>query len=129
MQSEHEHQCSFCNLTFDGLKKVKSHMCRIEIENPTSYWFYTKNWFERGKCVRVFDNNAKVEVVTIHGEDCIKNNACTIFPETFTHRKYFKDTQNILHLTTSRYMINNKLKWEEIFGMKNSIVDQGFTED
>ena len=123
----HSHLCQYCNSTFEGESKLKKHICRIQVENPTSYWFYTKNWFERGKCVRVFDNNAKEEVVIIHGEDCITNNACTLFPENFRKAKFFKDTQNILHLTASHFMIQSRIKWDEVFGMKNMIIDQGYT--
>ena len=125
MQSDHKHHCSFCNLTFDGQKKLKSHMCRINIENPTSYWFYTKDWFERDKCIRIFDNNAKEEVVIIHSEDCIKHNTCLELPENFQKQKYFKDSCGMLHLTT-HYMTENRIKWEELFMMKSTIIDQGF---
>ena len=123
----HIHTCENCNLTFEGYNKLKNHTCRIKIENPTSYWFYTKDWFEHGKFIRVFDNQLKEEVVVIHGEDCIHNNACILFPENFKKEKYFKDTNKILHLTKSYYMTSNKIKWEELWGMKNIIIDQGYT--
>ena len=123
----HVHTCNNCSLTFEGENKLKSHICRIKVANPTSYWFYTKDWFEHGKCIRVFDNQAKEEVVVIHGEDCIQKNTCILFPENFKKEKYFKDTHKILHLTASYYMISNKIKWEELWGMKNMIIDQGYT--
>ena len=106
---------------------MKSHLCRIKVENPTSFWFYTKDWFENGKCIRVFDNNAKEEVVIIHTEDCVEHNACIDFPDDFVKESYFKDTHNILHLPASHYMISNKVKWEELFMMKSMIIDQGYT--
>ena len=80
------------------------------MDNPSSYCFYTKDWFERGKCLRVFDNKAKEEVDIIHSVDCISNNACTEFPESFRKEKYCKDTHDILHLPDSHYMISNKVK-------------------
>ena len=99
-------------------------MCRIKVENPTSYWFYTKDWFENGKCIRVFDNEVKAEVVVIHSDECIENKNCTEFPENFKKEKHFKDTHDILHLPASNYMILNKIKWEELFMMKSIIIDQ-----
>ena len=125
-QSEHEHMCSFCDNTFAGLKKLNNHMCRIKVDNPTSYWFYTKDWFERDKCIRVFDNNKKEEVVIVHSENCITNNTCLELPENFRKEHYFKDTYGMLHLTASYYMIKNKIKWEELFMMKSMMIDQGF---
>jgi hypothetical protein len=123
----HQHLCPHCNCNFAGEKKLRTHMCRIKVDNPSSYWFYTKDWFEKDKCIRVFDNNAKEEVVVIHSEDCITNNSCTEFPENFRKEKYFKDTHSILHLPASFYMISNKVKWEELFMMKSMIVDQMYT--
>ena len=73
--TEHIHACNFCDYTYAGLYKFDNHTCRIKVLNPTSYWFYTKDWFERRKCVRVFDNIAKEEVVVIHSEDYVTNNA------------------------------------------------------
>ena len=122
----HQHLCQNCNSTFEGKTKFMKHVCRIQVENPTSFWFYTKDWFEHGKCIRVFDNQAKEEVVVIHGEDCILSNSCISFPENFKKEKYFKDTHKILHLPASSYMISNKIKWEELWGMKNIIIDQGY---
>ena len=57
-----------------------------------------KDWFVKNKCIRVFYNNAKEEVVVIHSEDCISNNACTELPELldkFKKEKYFKGTHGI----------------------------------
>ena len=101
-------------------------MCRIKVDNPTSYWFYTKDWFERDKCIRVFDNNKKEEVVIVHSENCITNNTCLELPENFRKENYFKDAYGMLHLTSSYYMIKNKNKWEELFMMKSMMIDQGF---
>ena len=125
-RSKHEHLCSFCNSTFEGIQRVKNHTCRIKIENPTSWWFYTKDWYERGKCVRVFDNQLKEEVVVVHSEECVDKRSCPELPANFNIQKYFKDTQSILHLRSLDYMISNKIKWENIWGMKSMIIDQGF---
>ena len=83
VKTEHDHICANCNFTFTGEHKVKSHMCRINVNNPVSeqFGFYTKDWFERAKCIRIFDNSTKEEVILLHSEVCIENNVCTKLPE------------------------------------------------
>ena len=76
--------CTQCGKFFAGETKIKKHTCRIYLSNPSSdKGFYTKDWFERKKCIRVFDNNIEKEFAVLHSEDCIKKNICTTFTEDF----------------------------------------------
>ena len=43
VETAHAHLCVHCSYIFVGRKKLKSHLCRIKVENPTSFWFYTKD--------------------------------------------------------------------------------------
>ena len=55
---DHTHQCPECDNNFVGKKKLGKHTCRIHVMNPTSEQFglYTKDWYERDKCIRIFNN-------------------------------------------------------------------------
>ena len=117
----HELLCPQCNCTFAGKKKLDNHMCRIHVENPSSRWFYMKDWFIKDKCIRVFDDESKKEVLLLHSEDCIANNACTELPENFQKEISFKDTHGIYHLHSSTYMSLNIVNWEALF-MKMSMM-------
>ena len=120
MKSVHEDQCQHCNCTFAGSKKFKNHMCRINVTNPSSQWFYMKDWYEKDKCIRVFDDESKQEIIILHSEDCIKNEVCTKLPPFFHKEKCFKDTHDIIHLPVTSYMETNKqtVKWFNLFGMR-----------
>ena len=115
----HELLCPQCNCTFAGKKKLDNHMCRIHVENPSSRWFYMKDWFIKDKCIRVFDDESKKEVLLLHSEDCIANNACTELPENFQNLISFKDTHGIYHLHSSSYMSSNSVNWEALFMKMN----------
>ena len=120
VKTEHEHLCVHCNYTFAGKHKLKSHMCRINVNNPVSeqFGFYTKDWFERAKCIRIFDNSTKEEVILLHSEVCIENNVCTKLPENFLKERYFKDTHGMIHLEASYFMESKSIKWMEILGLR-----------
>ena len=110
----HEVVCSFCNCSFAGNKKLSTHVCKIVVENPTSSPLYMKDWFVRNGCIRNFDGDIKREVFNLHSEDCVSSSSCTSLPENFKTEKYFKDTQEIIHLTTSDCMESNRVKWLDI---------------
>ena len=57
IDSMHQHLCSHCNCSYAGDKKLKKHLCRIFVSNLScpEKGFYMKDWFERDKCIRVFN--------------------------------------------------------------------------
>jgi hypothetical protein len=83
----HEHQ--YCDCKFVGKKKIKNHLCRVYVNNPCSeqFGFYTKDWLERQKCIRIFDNASKEEVILLHSENCVEQKVCLELH--FKKEKYF----------------------------------------
>ena len=59
-----------CNLTFKSEGKLKEHMCRIHIENPTYGYMYMKNWIVHMNCTTIYDRNKQVEVALLHSAEC-----------------------------------------------------------
>ena len=95
MSNFHEILCPQCNCMFAGEQKMKNHLCKIHVKNPSSKRFYMKDWFVKDKCIRVFDNNSKQEVVLLHSDDCITNNSCNELPENLQKSGFFRDTHGI----------------------------------
>ena len=114
MKTEHEVQCIFCNDSFAGSKKHKYHICKVHVENPTHKEYYTKDWFERNKCIRVFNNNKKEEVIILHSENCIEITKCADLPEKIKDEKVFRDTHGLTHLHKSDCMKEKCIRWEHI---------------
>ena len=73
-----------------------------------------KDWFERDKCIRVFDDNTKNEVALLHTEDCVANNYCTNIPDDFKKSGSFKDTEGIVNLQASNYITSKTVNWMSI---------------
>ena len=90
------------------------------MDNPCSeqFGFYTKDWFERQKCIRIFDNASKEEVIVLHSENCLEQKVCPELPSDFKKEKHFKDTHGFIHLIASDFMTSNSMKWLELLGMR-----------
>ena len=88
---QHEHQCPYCDCKFVGEKKLKNHLCRVYVKNPCSeqFGFYTKDWFERQKCIRIFEKASKEEVIILHSEYCVEQKVCLELPLNFKKEKHF----------------------------------------
>ena len=54
VKSKHEFSCEICELTFQSEEKLKTHMCRLIVTNPTCGDYYTKNWILVNGCTRIF---------------------------------------------------------------------------
>ena len=43
MLSKHKLSCDICDLTFKSLMKLQTHMCQIQVKNPTCCNYYSRN--------------------------------------------------------------------------------------
>ena len=120
MNERQKQHCEHCKCDYIGQKKFMKHLCRIQVTNPCSDQFglYTKDWFERDKCVRIFDIALKEEVILLHSDKCIEDKVCGELPIYFHKEKCFKDTHGLIHLRVSDYMESNSMKWMHMLGMK-----------
>ena len=54
VKTEHDLLCKVCDLTFETVRKLNMHMCRVNVLNPEYGEFYTKNWMVYDDCTRIF---------------------------------------------------------------------------
>ena len=66
----HEVKCDKCNEKVGGEHKLKTHMCRIIVANPTIDSLYMKNWYLPNECIRVFCNEQKKQLAILHSKKC-----------------------------------------------------------
>ena len=115
MKFKHEAQCDTCKEMFVGEKKVKNHMCRIFLINPTFGDFYTKNWYLKNDCIRIFSKQQQKEVAIIHSQHCIEDKHCPDLPLKVTAMKTdWLDLAYNCNLTSE-----NELNWEEFIDRLN----------
>ena len=90
------------------------------MKHPCSeqFGFNTKDWLERQKCIRIFDNASKEEVILLHSGNCVEQKVCLDLPLNFKKEKHFKDTHGMIHLIASDYMESNNMKWMQLLGMR-----------
>ena len=113
--------CSNCNCNFIGERKLQEHVCRIQISNPSSGRLYTKDWFVKDNCIRVFDNDAKDEKYVLHCDNCLSIKSCEELPTDFENRKSTKDPQGRIHLPANVYLKSNTVNWKALEEMTSII--------
>ena len=78
IKSNHEYKCDVCELTFQSDTKLKTHMCRVHVKNPTCGDHYTRNYIVWKCCTVIFSKSKEQEVVYLHSEQCFDNsNRCS----------------------------------------------------
>ena len=104
--------CSDSKCNFAGERKLKEHVCRIYLSNPTSGRLYLKDWFVKDTCVRVFDNDTKDEKYVLHSDPCLMNQSCEELPTDFKQKSSSKDPQGRIHLPANVYIKSKTLNWK-----------------
>ena len=76
-------------MTFQYKEKLKTHMCRLTVANPTCGDYYTKNWILVNGCTRIFSSSKKREVLFLHSKLCLENkNSCPDLPRCYDSVNY-----------------------------------------
>ena len=66
-------ECNTCNLVFATDIKLKKHLCRITVKNPSFCDLYIKNWISVKMCTTIYHRIEKTEIALMHCKDCIEN--------------------------------------------------------
>ena len=108
------HECEICNLQFRTDYKMKNHMCRVTVKNPSFCDLYTKNWIILNRCTPIYHRIHKEEVTLLHCVDSVENkNRCSEkFPIWLPAQE---DVENgIWHLDLSKYLNDGRMDWQAL---------------
>ena len=67
-------ECQTCHVIFATTEKLKKHLCRITIRNPSFCDMYIKHWIAVNNCNLIYHRIKKIEIAIIHCQNCIKTN-------------------------------------------------------
>ena len=107
----HEVTCTSCGEKFAGEAKLKTHMCKIHIENPNSEYLYMKNWVVKDNCIQVYGHKEKKEIALLHCKHCTDESFCYEFPSGLTNRSKQVDEEGLIHLKASLYLQSTNIDW------------------
>ena len=112
--STHELSCLICDQTFKSKSKLKTHMCRLLVTNPTCGDYFTKNWIVAQCCMRIFSTSEESESLILHSIECFDNmNRCSDMPEHYDHEITNYDGY-VWHAALKDYFSGGKICWEEL---------------
>ena len=108
-------ECETCGLVYATEEKLKKHMCRITIKNPSFCDLYVKNWIAVNICNLIYHRIEKSEVAILHCQACIDNTArCgEKFPTLWLPAQ--EDTKDgVWHLDRAKFLKDGRLDWQAV---------------
>ena len=112
IEKDHRVKCEHCGESFLGSAKLKQHMCRIHVKNPSYSDSYMKNWFIKNDCIRVFSATNKSEIAIVHSEVCVEKHRCSWVLKDFISQLRYIDNTDLIHLHTSEFLLDGMVQWE-----------------
>ena len=112
MGKMHEEECPECNELFGGELKLKTHMCRVHVANPSFKHFYMKNWFVRESCISILCKQQNKEVALLHNEHCTRN--CEYYPQNLAILIRVDDENDLIHLKSTCYLESGRVCWQKL---------------
>jgi hypothetical protein len=107
---EHNFTCSVCISRFRSADKLESHICKLDVDNPSFASLYTRGWFDLQGCNPVNCQKLDQQVVILHCEQCIKNEkSCCWAPYDLKIK-----TDEVLHLDSKKFIKHTQVSHLEI---------------
>ena len=116
----HELECKSCNSIFPSDTKLKDHMCRLHVSNPSNKFLYMKDWFVMDSCIRVYDSGQQKEIALLHSDNCDKLKPCSDYPSvSMKGTAKVKDKNGLIHLHAGTHFERNSMPEEVIWDILN----------
>ena len=110
IRRKHDYKCDRCDLAFESTKKIKDHICKINIRNPAHENCYMNNWILAKSCTPIYNKATKKEIVTLHYDDCWRK----LSPCAELKPLNQVDSKDIFHCKVSRFVRNGFVNWPDM---------------
>ena len=106
----HDENCNMCDLAFEIRDKLKDHICKINVRNPTHGNCYLKNLILAKGCTPIYNKATKKEIVTLHFDDCWRRISPCAELKTLNQI----DSNKIFHGKLSKFVRNGRVNWSDL---------------
>ena len=113
-KTSQQFQCDVCEIACSTEDKLKKHLCRVTVRNPSFCDLYTKNWILVNRCTFIYHRVKKVEVALLHCKDCTENiSRCTEkFPLWLPAQE--DEIDGVWHLELIKFLKDGRIDWQGI---------------
>ena len=114
VRSLHDEKCGRCDLAFKDKQKLKDHICKLNVRNPSQGNCYMKNWVLALGCTQIINKATMEEVAILHCEDCWRKlSPCSdLKPLDRQHNSVF-------HGKRGTFLRNGVINWSELMPALN----------
>ena len=112
---EHNFPCPNCLNIFRTPDKHETHICKLEIINPTFETLYMRNWLDGNGCNPIMCSKREQEVIILHEDNCVSGRRlCCWSP--YLLATIIKN--EVTHLERGKYAYERKMRHREILWSK-----------
>ena len=113
MRSNHNQlHCEKCDLYFKEDLKLKMHLCKVTVKNPTFGTLYTKDWYDANGCTQIFCRKRNKGIIWLHNKSCSKSNPCAVYDDINAEED--DKVCEFEHLNIKCFLENGEILWEQI---------------
>ena len=113
---KHKLSCDICDLTFKSESRLTTHMCRVNVKNPTCGDYFTKKWVVAEGCMRFFSTPEEREFLILHSKQCFDNESrCCDMPKHYDNDISNYDGET-WHARLEDFFFAGTISWEDLNG-------------
>ena len=92
--------------------KLKMHLCKVTVKNPTFGTLYTKDWYDANGCTQIFCHKRNKGIIWLHNKSCSKSNPCAVYDDINAEED--DKVCEFEHLNIQCFLENGEILWEQI---------------
>ena len=113
-----EKMCDSCELPLKSRDKVKSHICKVIVKNPTHRVFYMKGWYDKNSCTQVYSGELNDEAAWLHSANCVLEE-CTPFRNITKDFEEALAESDVTHFKLEKYVEDRSILWPQLIRKLN----------
>ena len=105
-----EYNCVTCDLTLKTKDKLKKHICKVRVQNPSYGTLYMKGWYDKNGCTQMFSSKLNKEIAWLHSDSCVIEE-CAPFKDITIDIKEAIIQDEDEHLKLECFVENGNILW------------------
>ena len=110
IEEVHTLKCSICDVTFKFEKKRKTHICKVEVRNPTFKSFYTRSWYDSNGCNSVYCTIQNQDIAWLHSKQCWADKEHFCWRPSPVLGKPI-ELETVPHILSNGHLQNGEVNW------------------
>ena len=113
VMTDQEFKCDRCELTCKTKLKLKNHICKVEVQNPSYGTLYMKGWYDCHGCTQVYNSTQNKEIAWLHSDHCVLEE-CAPFRNNSGEIEEAIIEDEVEHLKMECFVERERILWPKL---------------